>query len=105
MFYHIWLPHFAHVSDPLNQPLRKGKKFIWTVEHTQVVQQLKDTLLKAPVLRQLDYNGGRPIIVTVDTSPFGIGWVINQEDEEQYRYAIRFGGKILNDRQRNYTQV
>ena len=105
VFYHIWLPHFAHVSDPLYQLLRKGKKFIWTNEHTQAVQQLKEALLKAPVLRQPDYNGGRPIIVTVDTSPIGIGWVINQEDEEQHQYAIKFGAKILNDRQRNYAQV
>ena len=43
--------------------------------------------------------------MTVDTSPIGIGWVINQDDEEQHRYAIRFGAKILNDRQRNYAQV
>ena len=92
VFYHIWLPHFAHVSDPLYQLLRKGTKFIWPNEHTQV-------------LRQPNYNGGKPIIVTVDTSPIGIGWVINQEDEEQHRYAIRFGAKILNDRQRNYAQV
>ena len=49
VFYHIWLPHFAHVSDPLYQLLRKGKKFIWTNEHTQVVQQLKEALLKALV--------------------------------------------------------
>ena len=105
VFYHIWIPHFAHVSDPLYQLLRKGKKFIWTDEHTQVVQQLKETLLKAPVLRQPDYKGEKPIIVTVDTSPIGIGWVINQEDEDQHRYAIRFGAKILNDRQRNYAQV
>ena len=62
----------------------KGKKFIWTNEHTQVVQQLKEALLKAPVLCQPDYNGERPIIVTIDTSPIGIGWVINQEDEEQH---------------------
>ena len=43
--------------------------------------------------------------MTVDTSPIGIGWVINQEDEEPHRYAIRFGEKILNDRQRNSAQV
>ena len=66
---------------------------------------MKETLLKAPVLRQPDYKGEKPIIVTVDTSPIGIGWVINQEDEDQHRYAIRFGAKILNDRQRNYAQV
>ena len=49
--------------------------------------------------------GGKPIFVTVDTSPTGIGWVINQEDDDNNRYAIRFGAKVLRDRQRNYAQV
>ena len=48
---------------------------------------------------------GEPIYVTVDTSPTGIGWVINQEDMEKNRYAIRFGAKVLSDRQRKYSQV
>ena len=41
----------------------------------------------------------------VDTSPTGIGWVINQEDEDCNRYAIRFGAKVLGDKQRRYAQV
>ena len=45
------------------------------------------------------------IYVTVDTSPTGIGWVINQEGEDGARYAIRFGAKVLSERQRGYTQV
>jgi hypothetical protein len=32
--------------------------------------------------------GGKPIFVTMDTSPTGIGWVINQEDKDDERYAI-----------------
>ena len=43
--------------------------------------------------------------MTVDTSPIGIGWVINQEDSKGKRYAIRFGGKVLQGRQRNYAQI
>ena len=43
--------------------------------------------------------------MTIDTSPIGIGWVINQEDSKGKRYAIRFGGKVLQGRQRNYAQI
>jgi hypothetical protein len=43
--------------------------------------------------------------VTIDTSSTRIGWVINQEDEDNNRYAIRFGAKVLSDRQRRYAQV
>jgi hypothetical protein len=42
---------------------------------------------------------------TVDTSPTGIGWVINQEGEDGERFPIRFGAKVLGERQRGYAQV
>jgi hypothetical protein len=43
--------------------------------------------------------------VTVDTSPTGIGWVINEEGENDKRFPIRFGAKVLSERQRGYAQV
>ena len=74
-------------------------------EHTFAIRRLKKLLMEAPTLRKADYSDGKPIFVTVDTSPIGIGWVINQEDEDCNRYAIRFGAKVLSDRQRRYAQV
>ena len=70
-----------------------------------MVQKLKKLLLEAPALRKVEYTDGTLIYVTVDTSPTGIGWVINQEDKEKNRYAIRFGAKVLTERQRKYGQV
>ena len=43
--------------------------------------------------------------VTVDTSPTGIGCAINQTDEKGVRFPIRFGAKVLSERQRGYAQV
>jgi hypothetical protein len=81
-FYHIWIPHYAHVAELLYGLLKKRRLFEWTNEHTLAVRRLKELLLKAPALRKAEYAGGKPIFVTVDTSPTGIGWVINQEDED-----------------------
>ena len=105
VFYQIWIPHFAHIADPLYQLLRKGQKFTWSVKHTHAIQRLKAHLRTAPALRKADYSEGKTIFVTVDTSPTGIGWVINQEDFEGNRYAIRFGAKVLQGRQRKYAQI
>jgi hypothetical protein len=104
-FYHIWIPHYAHVAEPLYGLLKKKRSFEWTNEHTLAIRRLKAMLLEAPALRKAEYAGGKPIFVTVDTSPTGIGWVINQEDEDGERYAIRFGAKVLSERQRKYAQV
>ena len=39
---------------------------------------------------------------TVDTSPIAIGWAVGQDDEEGNWFAIRFGARILTERQRAY---
>ena len=61
------------------------------------MKKLKKTLRRAEALKKPSYD--RTIIVTVDTSSTGIGWVINQADSDGSRYPIRFGAKVLNERQ------
>ncbi|KAL2624277.1 hypothetical protein R1flu_008522 [Riccia fluitans] len=29
VFYRIWIPHYAHITEPMYELLRKGKKFGW----------------------------------------------------------------------------
>jgi hypothetical protein len=96
-FYYIWIPHYAHVVEPLDRLLKKKRLFEWTNDHTLAIRRQKAMLLEAPTLRKAEYAGRKPIFVTVDTSPTGIGWVINQEDENDERYAIRFGAKVLSE--------
>ncbi|KAL3686149.1 hypothetical protein R1sor_004171 [Riccia sorocarpa] len=63
------------------------------------MEKLKRALQNPPVLRRLDYTCGRPIVVTVDTSPRADGWAIGQDDVDGVRFAGRFGAKILTGRQ------
>ena len=66
---------------------------------------MKEALAAPPALRKAIYTKGTPIYITVDTSPTGIRWVVNQEDEDGMRFPIRFGAKVLSERQRGYAQV
>ena len=102
VFYCRWIPHYAHLSEPLYRLLRKGETFEWSEEHSEAMRKLKSHLAQAPALKQPDYT--RPIYLTVDSSPIGIGWVISQQDGEE-RYPVRFGAKVLSGRQRKYAQV
>ena len=36
-FYHIWIPRYAHVAEPLYGLLKKGRKFEWRDKHTEFV--------------------------------------------------------------------
>jgi hypothetical protein len=105
VFYQIWIPHFAHIAEPLYNLLRKGTKFRWGQNEELAMESLKEILKLPPILRQVNYECDRPVVVTVDTSPIAIRWAIGQDDVEGRRFAIRFGARILTDRQRRYPQV
>jgi len=105
IFYCIWIPHYAHIADSLYSLLRKGQKFRWEVEQSNAMKKLKDLLSSLPTLKKIDYKCRRPVILTVDASPIGIGWAIGQNNESGERYVVRFGAKVLNSRQRAYAQV
>lgn len=63
-------------------------------------------ILKSPqVLRQVDYNGGGLIIVTIDISSIAIRSTIRQNDKESNWFVIRFGTRILTKMQRAYLQM
>ena len=76
VFYQIWIPHFAHISEALYKLLRKKSKFLWKHEQDLAMEELKKILRSPQVLKQVEYNSGRPVIVTVDTSPIAIGWTV-----------------------------
>ena len=77
--------------------LKKGRKFEWRDEHTESVRKMKEALAVAPALRKVVYGKDTPIYVTIDTSPTGIGWVINQEDDNGTQFPIHFGAKVLSE--------
>ena len=84
-FNYRWIPHYAHLFEPLYRLLRKGETFEWSEEHSETMRKLKSHLAQAPTLKQPDYN--RPIYLTVDSNPIGIGWVISQQHGEE-RYPV-----------------
>ncbi|KAL3676446.1 hypothetical protein R1sor_026394 [Riccia sorocarpa] len=105
VFYRMSVSHYAHLADPLYALLRKGVRFVWREEQSLTMKRLKEVLKSSHCLRPLDYSCGRPIIVTVDTSPKTVGWAVGQDDAEGVRFATRFGARILTQTQRNYPQV
>ena len=98
-FYHIWIPHYAHLAEPLYGLLKKGRKFKWGAEHTKAFRKLKEKLMTTPALRKEVYKVETLVYVTVYTSPAGIGLVVNQEDEDGTWFPIQFSAKVLSERQ------
>ena len=68
-FYHICIPHYVHIVEPLYGLLKKSQKFEWSGEHTNAIRRLKEMLTGAPSLRKAVYKADTLVFVTVDTSP------------------------------------
>lgn len=48
IFYHIWMPYFANISEPLYKLLKKDKKIIWKKDHQEAMENLK--ILTSPLI-------------------------------------------------------
>ena len=72
IFYQIWILHFVYMAKPLYKLLRKGTKFKWEQKQEIAMEGLKEILKSPPILKQVEYDSSRPLIVTVDTSPIAI---------------------------------
>ncbi|KAL3684155.1 hypothetical protein R1sor_002177 [Riccia sorocarpa] len=102
---HLTLSGVKSTFGPLNALSRKRHKFRWEERHVEAMRRLKVLLSSSPVLERVDYNCGRPVILTVDTSPIAIGWAMGQDDENENKIAMRFGARVLSSKQREYPQV
>lgn len=69
------------------------------------MEGLKVILKSRLILRQIDYDYSKSIVVIIDTSLIIICWIINQDDVKRRRFAIKFGTRIFTNKQRAYPQV
>ncbi|KAG2217214.1 hypothetical protein INT45_013959, partial [Circinella minor] len=72
----------------------------WTNEHTTAFNNIKIALQSAPILIQ--YDESLPLNLATDASSTGIGNVLYQVVDNQYKY-IGFMGCSLNKAERNYS--
>ena len=100
----IWIKNYSQISRPLVILTRKEQEFEWGDSQEQAFQKLKSLVSSAPALRPIDYQCGRPIILAVDSSIHGIGFVLLQTDEEGRRVPARYGSLPLSKVEAGYAQ-
>lgn len=66
-----FIPNLSNKNYPLRELLKKDVIFEWNEQHMRSFNELKNLLIKAPVLQFYDVN--KPVIVSVDASKDGVG--------------------------------
>ncbi|KAK9395779.1 retrotransposon-like 1 [Crotalus adamanteus] len=75
-YYHTFIPHFATLTTPLSNLLRKGVKFHWGAEEQRALDAIKAAFASKPILKHPDPL--RLFVVETDASDVAVGAVLQQ---------------------------
>lgn len=101
----MFVKDFGKMARPLNDLLRKGADFVWEEAQEDAMRKLKDAVINSPALVPIDYGSEREVILAVDSSWIGVGFVILQKGEDGKRRPNRFGSITWNERESRYSQA
>uniref|UniRef100_A0A388KR68 Reverse transcriptase RNase H-like domain-containing protein n=1 Tax=Chara braunii TaxID=69332 RepID=A0A388KR68_CHABU len=82
-YYRKFVRNFSTIAAPLRRLLKKETIWQWDKDCTSALKKLKRALIEYPVLKVADPS--LPFVVTTDTSQYGIGAVLQQDDDNGYR--------------------
>lgn len=90
--------NLATVTRPLRDLLKESSAWVWEEPQKQAMERLKSTMSSLPVLRLFDMS--RPVVVSVDASPVGIGAVLMQDGQ-----PVAYSSTTLTPTQKRYCQI
>lgn len=97
-----FLPNLSHVTKSLNDSLRSECSWTWELPQKTAFAEIKKLITTTPVLAF--YELGRPTMVSADASSFGIGGVLMQQYDNEWK-PVAFCSQTLTDTKRRYAQI
>jgi len=101
-YYRRFVKGFSARAKPLTRLLENNVPFLWTESEQKALDDLKNALCTAPVLRHWDPQ--LPAEVHVDASDFALGSVLVQLEMKK-EHVIAYASRALNPSERNYSTI
>ena len=95
-------PQLAHLTQPLRGLLSKGATWLWGPDQSQSFSQVKEELSKPTTLALYDVN--TPTKLLADASSYGLGAVLLQEADKQWR-PIAYASCSMSETEQRYAQI
>jgi len=99
------LAPIAAISAKLDYSSKKVEKavpkFVWSDDDQKKFEELKQLVMDAPMLAQLDY--GKAIYIRCDASRFGAGAVLFQYDERGFENVVCYASRKFLPAERNWS--
>ena len=103
-YYNRFIKDYSAKAFPLYQLARKGRKFKWENEHQKGFDEIRKSLIEAPVMAYPLDEG--LYILDTDASGYAIGGVLSQlqpnEEGVDEEKVISYGSKALQPREQRY---
>ena len=99
-YYRKFINNFSTLAGPLVELTQKDVPFTWSARQEFSMQELKKSLLTAPVLAYPDMD--RQFLLDTDASGTGIGGVLSQVQPDGEERPVAYASFTLNKSQRRY---
>ena len=97
-YFSQFIPNQSEITAPLRNLLKKDVMWIWSYEHTQAVERLKQILSSQAVLKFHDPT--KPVKLQVDASKAGLGACVLQDG-----HPIAYASRSLTQAEEYYAQI
>ena len=102
-FYRKHLPSASTVLAPLYRLLKKDVTWQWNDSEEEAFNKAKELLQADSLL--VHYDPDKPIIVSCDASPYGVGGVISHKMPDNSEKPIAFTSRTMSDAEKRYSQL
>jgi RNase H-like domain found in reverse transcriptase/Reverse transcriptase (RNA-dependent DNA polymerase) len=99
-FYRKFISHYSKLARPLNDLMKKDKKFEWTTDCEKASDTMKKRFMEEPVL--LMPNQSKPFQIKSDASKVATGMVLTQLNSNGDQHPIAFLSKTFSETKRKY---
>ena len=102
-YYGKFISDLSTKLHPLHALLKDGVKWNWSDECTKSFTEVKNHLIKAPVL--MHYDPKLPVRLAGNASNYSIGAVLSHVDSKGQEHPIAFTSRALSTSEKKYLQV
>lgn len=102
-FYSKFCVNMSDILKPLYSLLKKSVKWEWTDVCNKAFSKIKKVLSSSPILAH--YDASLPLILSVDSSAYGVGAVLTQRDADGCERPVCCASRTLNSAEVNYSQL
>ncbi len=102
-YYRKFIPDFSALTKNLTVLTHKNQPFVWTTEHQNSFDQLKQRLTSNLLLVHPDFT--KTFYLNTDASNYALGVVLSQLDSENNLRPISYASRVLNKAEQNYSTI